>query len=136
MMLHWWELFELKYTCKICCPVLVEVFLSNLIQKIFEQNTFVLFLCWAGNTNWNCDWWPSTGTENYCLIASLDTINQNWFCPWSLFCCRGSLSPLTSTRWQRHWSKMHQIKNQTSLWKTNFLSTTTLHFIPRMIRAL
>ena len=39
----------------------------------------------------------------------LDTINQNWFCPWSLFCCRGSLSPLKSTRWQRHWSKMHQI---------------------------
>ena len=41
-----------------------------------------------------------------------------------------------STRWQRPWSKMHRIKKQTPLWKTNFLSTTTLHFIPRMIRAL
>ena len=41
-----------------------------------------------------------------------------------------------STRWQRPWSKMHRIKKRTPLRKTNFLSTTTLRFIPRMIRAL
>ena len=51
----------------------------------------------------------------------LDIINQNWLCPWSLFCCRGSLSPLKSTRWQWPWLKMHQIKKQMPLWKTKFL---------------
>ena len=28
----------------------------------------------------------------------LDTINPNWFCTWSLFCCRTSLSPKKSTK--------------------------------------
>ena len=40
-----------------------------------------------------------------------------------------------STRWQRLWCKIHQIKKRRPLWKTNFLSSTTLHFIRRMIRA-
>ena len=40
-----------------------------------------------------------------------------------------------STRWQRLWYKIHQIKKRRPLWKTNFLSSTTLHFIRRMIRA-
>ena len=71
----------------------------------------------------------STRKLNYVL----DTLNPNWFCPWSPFCCRGSLSFLKSTRWQRPWSKMHQIKKQTPLRKTNFLSNKTLCFIPRMI---
>ena len=34
-----------------------------------------------------------------------------------------------STRWQRPWTKMHQ----TPFRKTNFLSTATLRFIPRMV---
>ena len=63
----------------------------------------------------------------------LDTINQNWLCPWSLFCCRGSLSPLKSIKWWWPWSKMHRIKKQTPLWKTNFLRCTTFRFNPRMI---
>ena len=40
----------------------------------------------------------------------LDTINPNWFCPWSPFCRITSLSPLKSTLWQRPWSKRHWIK--------------------------
>ena len=60
----------------------------------------------------------------------LDTINQNWYCPWSPFCCRGSLSPLKSTRWQRPWSKNHRIKKPTPLWKTNFLVLQLCALVP------
>ena len=57
MMLHWWEVFELKYICKICCPVLVEVFLSNLIhclhlinKNIRNKDVLVGKLSWIYNS--------------------------------------------------------------------------------------
>ena len=60
----------------------------------------------------------------------LDTMKQNWFCLWSRFCCRGSLSHLKSTRWQLTWSKMHLIKKQTPLLKPTFCDLQFCTLVP------
>ena len=40
----------------------------------------------------------------------LDTINQNWFCPWGPFCCRSSYLHIKPTR--GHWALRKCIKSK------------------------
>ena len=40
----------------------------------------------------------------------LDTINQNWFCPWGPFCCRSSYLHIKPTR--GHWARADCIESK------------------------
>ena len=42
----------------------------------------------------------------------LDTINQNWFCPWGLFCCRSSYLHIKPTRGHWAWANYIESKNR------------------------
>ena len=50
----------------------------------------------------------------------LDTINPNWYCPWSPFCCRGSLSPLIPPDGGGHNQKCIRSKNRWRFEKPTF----------------
>ena len=42
----------------------------------------------------------------------LDTINQNWFCPWGPFCCRSSYLHIKPTRGHWAWANYIESKNR------------------------
>ena len=68
--------------------------------------------------------WKSLVMNSTKKLHVLDTINPNWFCPWSRFCCITSLSPKKSTRGHWEWSKMHQIIKPTCPCRQLFIKIT------------